>query len=85
MPVFFAGLGGALVYMAGTGRTIGTAEVLAAEGFNGIPVALLGFNNPLGVIFAALFIAYINLGGNYVQAVHIAVEIIDVIVAAIII
>ena len=59
-------------------------EVLAAEGFNGIPVALLGFNNPLGVIFAALFIAYINLGGNYVQAVHIAVEIIDVIVAAII-
>lgn len=81
---FFAGLGGALVYMAGTGRTIGTAEVLAAEGFNGIPVALLGFNNPLGVIFAALFIAYINLGGNYVQAVHIAVEIIDVIVAAII-
>ncbi len=81
---FFAGLGGALVYLAGTGRTISTAEVLAAEGFNGISVALLGFNNPLGVIFAALFIAYINLGGNYVQAVHIAVEIIDIIVAAII-
>lgn len=81
---FFAGLGGALVYMAGTGRTIGTAEMLAAEGFNGIPVALLGFNNPIGVIFSALFIAYINLGGNYVQAVQIAVEIIDVIVAAII-
>ena len=81
---FFAGLGGALVYLAGTGRTISTAEVLAAEGFNGISVALLGFNNPLGVIFAALFIAYINLGGNYVQAVNIAVEIIDIIVAAII-
>lgn len=81
---FFAGLGGALVYLAGTGRTISTAEVLAAEGFNGISVALLGFNNPLGVICAALFIAYINLGGNYVQAVNIAVEIIDIIVAAII-
>lgn len=81
---FFAGLGGSLVYLAGTGRTISTAEVLAVEGFNGISVALLGFNNPLGVIFAALFIAYINLGGNYVQAVHIAVEIIDIIVAAII-
>ena len=26
---FFAGLGGALVYMAGTGRTIGTAEVFS--------------------------------------------------------
>lgn len=81
---FFAGLGGALVYLAGTGRAISTAEILAPEGFNGISVALLGFNNPLGVIFAALFIAYINLGGNYVQAVHVAVEIIDVIVAAII-
>lgn len=81
---FFAGLGGALVYLAGTGRTISTAETLAVEGFNGISVALLGFSNPFGVIFAALFIAYINLGGNYVQAVHIAVEIIDIIVAAII-
>lgn len=81
---FFAGLGGGLVYLAGTGRTISTAEILAAEGFNGISVALLGFNNPLGVIFSSLFIAYINLGGNYVQAVHIAIEIIDIIVAAII-
>lgn len=81
---FFAGLGGALVYLAGTGRSISTAETLAAEGFNGISVALLGFNNPLGVIFASLFIAYINLGGNYVQAVHIAIEIIDIIIAAII-
>lgn len=81
---FFAGLGGALVYLAGTGRTISTAEILATEGFNGISVALLGFNNPLGVIFASLFVAYINLGGNYIQAVHIAIEIIDIIVAAII-
>lgn len=84
MAGFFAGLGGALVYLAGTGRTITTAETLAIEGFNGIPVALLGFNDPLGVIVAAIFIAYINLGGNYVQAVFIAVEIIEIIIAAII-
>lgn len=81
---FFAGMGGALAYMSGTGKTIATAETLAADGFNGIPVALLGFNNPLGVIASSIFIAYINLGGNYMQSVHIAVEIIDIIVAAII-
>ncbi|MFV0394934.1 MAG: ABC transporter permease [Coprobacillaceae bacterium] len=81
---FFAGIGGAILYMSGTGATIATAESLAAEGFNGIPVALLGFNNPLGVIASAIFIAYINLGGNYMQSVNIAVEIIDIIVASII-
>ena len=26
-------------------------DTLAAEGFNGIPVALLGLNNPIGIIF----------------------------------
>ena len=37
--------------------------MLAAEGFNGIPVALLGLNNPIGIIFAGLFMAYLNQGG----------------------
>lgn len=81
---FFAGIGGAITYMSGTGATIATAEKLAIEGFNGIPVALLGFNNPLGVIASSIFIAYINLGGNYMQSVNIAIEIIDIIVASII-
>lgn len=81
---FFSGIGGAIVYMSGTGATIGTAEVLAIEGFNGIPVALLGFNNPLGVIASSIFIAHINLGGNFMQSVDIAIEIIDIIVASII-
>lgn len=81
---FLAGIGGAILYMSGTGATIQTAEKLAVEGFNGIPVALLGFNNPLGVIASSIFIGYINLGGNYMQSVNIAVEIIDIIVASII-
>lgn len=81
---FFAGVGGALTYLAGTGRTIALAETLAPEGFNGIPVALLGFNNPLGVIASSLFISYINVGGNYMQVTNYAIEIIDIIIAAII-
>lgn len=81
---FFSGVGGAIAYLSGTGKTLPISETLPAEGFNGIPVALLGFNNPLGCIFAALFIGYINVGGNYMQSLNIAVEVIDIIVAAII-
>lgn len=81
---FFSGVGGAIAYLSGTGKTLPISEVLPSEGFNGIPVALLGFNNPIGCIFAALFIGYINVGGNYMQSLNIAVEIIDIIVASII-
>lgn len=81
---FFAGVGGALTYLAGTGKTLSIVETLAPEGFNGIPVALLGFSNPLGVIASSLFISYINVGGNYMQSCNIAVEIIDIIIASII-
>lgn len=81
---FFSGIGGGLVYIGGTGRAFTTAEVTLPEGFNGIPVALLGMNSPLGCILAALFVSYINVGGNYMQACNIPVEIIDVISAVII-
>ena len=81
---FFAGVGGALTYLAGTGKTLAIVETLAPEGFNGIPVALLGFSNPLGVVASSLFISYINVGGNYMQSCNIAVEIIDIIIASII-
>jgi len=81
---FFAGVGGAIAYLSGTGKTLPITETLPAEGFNGIPIALLGFSNPLGCIFAAIFIAYINVGGNYMQSLDIAIEVIDIIVASII-
>ncbi|HBG67112.1 simple sugar transport system permease protein [Kandleria vitulina] len=80
----FAGVGGAIAYLGGTGKAIQISEVLPPEGFNGIPVALLGFSNPIGCIFASLFIAYINVGGNYMQSLNIAIEVIDIIVAVIV-
>ena len=41
---------------------------LPADGFNGIPVALLASNNPIGVIFSSLFLRYINAGGSNLSA-----------------
>ncbi len=80
-----AGLGGALLYLSGpSGRRIKVVDVLAAEGFSGIPVALLGLSNPIGIVFAALFISYITVGGDYMQRLNFVPEIIDIIIAAII-
>ncbi len=80
-----SGLGGGLLYLSGTtGRHIKVVDVLAIEGFNGIPVALLGLSNPIGIIFAAIFISYITLGGNYLQTLDFVPEVIDIIIACII-
>lgn len=79
-----AGLGGGLLYLGGSGKYIEVVDVLAPEGFNGISVALLGINNPIGVAFSAIFIAYITQGGFYLQLFDFAPEIIDIIIAVII-
>jgi simple sugar transport system permease protein len=79
-----AGLGGALLYLAGSGKGITVVDVLAQEGFNGIPVALLGLNNPLGIIFSGLLIAYLNVGGFNMQLYNFAPQIIEIIIGVII-
>jgi simple sugar transport system permease protein len=79
-----AGLGGALLYLAGSGKSITVADVLAQEGFIGIPVALLGLNNPLGVIFSGMLIAYLNVGGFNMQLYNFAPQVIEIIIAVII-
>ncbi|MDD4583964.1 MAG: ABC transporter permease [Eubacteriales bacterium] len=80
-----SGLGGGLLYLSGaSGRHIKVVDVLAMEGFNGIPVALLGLSNPIGIIFSAIFISHITQGGNYLQTLDFVPEIIDIIIACII-
>jgi len=79
-----AGLGGGLLYLAGTGKYIYVQDTLAPEGFSGISVALLGMSHPIGSFFAGLFIGYITVGGSYMQLSGFKPEIIDIITAAII-
>ncbi|MGI6028608.1 MAG: ABC transporter permease [Candidatus Heteroscillospira sp.] len=77
-----AGVGGGLYYLAGTGQfTLG--KVLPAMGFNGIPVALLAISNPIATIFSAIFVSYIQVGGDAMQP-EFTKEIIDMIIAVII-
>ena len=41
-----------------------TYQSLPAAGFNGIPVALLAVNNPIGVIFSGIFMAMLDIVGQ---------------------
>jgi simple sugar transport system permease protein len=79
-----AGLGGALIALGGAGRGVTVVDVLAGEGFMGIPVALLGINNPIGIIFSGFLIAYLTQSGFLLQRLNFAPEIIDIIIAVII-
>ncbi len=79
-----SGIGGGLLYLAGSGKYISVVDTLAAEGFNGIPVALLGLSNPIGILFSALFIANITVGGFNLQLYGFVPEVINIITASII-
>jgi len=84
-----AGLGGAFAILApsaiaGSSMTYEPVNIIAANGFNGIAVALLGSAHPIGTIFSALFISYIQRGGTLASLVGYKPEIIDIVIAVII-
>jgi simple sugar transport system permease protein len=79
-----AGLGGALLFLAGSGKGITVVDILSQEGFNGIPVALLGLNNPLGIIFSGMLVAYLSVGGFNMQLYNFAPQVIEIIIGVII-
>lgn len=84
-----AGLGGAFAILApstigGSSMTYEPVSVIAANGFNGIAVALLGNSNPIGIILSSLFISHIQRGGTLASLYGYKPEIIDVVIAVII-
>lgn len=84
-----AGLGGAFAILApstiiGSSMTYEPINVLAANGFNGIAVALLGNSSPIGIIFSSIFISHIQRGGTLAALFGYKPEIIDVVIAVII-
>ena len=80
-----AGIGAGLYFLSGASEwNPQVATALPAIGFNGIPVALLAMSNPIGVVFAAIFVAHISVGGAYLPTKYFQPEIADLIVAVII-
>jgi simple sugar transport system permease protein len=59
-----AAAGASLYYLSGNTEFYwSTYQKLPAEGFNGIPVALLAANHPIGVIFSGIFMSMLNISG----------------------
>ena len=59
--------------------------VMPTQGFDGIAVALLGANTPIGVLFSALFFGLLYTGKGFMNAMtSIPPEIADTIMATII-
>ena len=81
-----AGGGAALYWLSGNTEFFwSTYQALPAVGFNGIPVALLAVNNPIGVIFSGLFMAMLDIVGQNLTGFTAYNEYItDVIIAVIV-
>lgn len=65
-------ISGALAGLVGTNEVMGfkyrwRQELFTGLGFNGIAVALLGKNHPLGVVLAAILFGILNYGGSIVN------------------
>ena len=59
-----AGAAGSLYYLSGNTEFYwSTYQQLPAVGFNGIPVALLAVNHPIGVIFSGMFMSMLDIAG----------------------
>lgn len=81
-----AAAGASLYYLSGNTEFYwSTYQKLPAEGFNGIPVALLAANNPIGAIFSGIFMSMMNISGlqlKYLTAYNEYIA--DIIIAVIV-
>ena len=78
--------GAALYWLSGNTEFFwSTYQALPAAGFNGIPVALLAVNNPIGVVFTGIFMAMLDIVGQNLTGFTAYNEYItDVIIAVIV-
>ena len=80
-----AGVAAACFYLTGYEVYSATKQTsLPSMGFNGIAVAFLGCLNPIGAVFASLFITHINVGGGYLDTTYYTSEIANLISSIII-
>ena len=81
-----SGGGAALYWLSGNTEFYwSTYQALPSEGFNGIPVALLAANSPIGVVFSSIFMSLLNINGLQLKTLTAYNEFItDIVIAAIV-
>jgi len=78
-----AGVAGAL-QVSGFSYHVSKLSVSEGYGFNGIAVALIGNNTPIGSVFGALLFGGLQYGGTKMQTLRIPPEVVSVVIGAII-
>lgn len=81
---FIAGVGGGILYLSALTKNYKIQEVFITEPGFGIPVALLGISNPVGIVFSSLFLSYMIIGGSLMQGYGFPIETVQMITAVII-
>lgn len=80
-----AGLGGVMNGLGEFGNIFLMNGVAPAIGFDGMAVALLGGNNPLGILFASILFGGLKSGGTMIPLVaQVPTEIVSIVTAIII-
>jgi simple sugar transport system permease protein len=82
-------ISGALAGLAGTLESLGLyyrfyGTLTSGKGFDGISIALIGQNHPIGIIFASLLISGLRTGSNQMQFVGVPKHIVTIIQSIII-
>jgi len=80
----FAGLGGAIQHMSAADTHYGITDAMPAQGFLGVSIALIATGNPIAIIFSAIFIAFLQVGGLGMQAYGLQPDFVSVITSLII-
>ncbi len=62
-----AGMAGASFYLGANDSLTYVSSDLAPEAFNGITIALIGFNSPIGSIFGAIFVGMFENSKTYLS------------------
>lgn len=78
-----AGIGGAMLYLSGAGNHLTVQEIIPQEGFDGIAIALLGLNEPIGIFLSTMLIAYLQMGGQAIQTLGYTSELVSMIISII--
>ena len=81
-----SGAGAALYWLSGNTEFFwSTYQALPSTGFNGIPVALLAVNNPIGVIFTGIFMAMLDIVGQQLTGFTAYNEYITAVISSVIV
>lgn len=79
-----AGLGGVMSGLGEFGNIFMQNGVAPAIGFDGMAVALLGANNPIGVLFSAFLFGALKTGGNAMPLAKVPQEVVSIVTGSII-